>query len=404
MLDRAHFEGLDTADPLAGLRNRFELPPGVIYLDGNSLGPLPAHVPAAVARVVHEEWGTDLIRSWNLNGWWTLAERVGERIAPLIGAPPGSVIAGDTTTVALYKAAGGARRMRPERRVILTDDGNFPTDLYALDSLAGSVDAEVSVVAPEAVVGVIDDTVAVVCLTHVDYRSGRRHDMAAITAAAHAAGALMVWDLSHSVGAMDLDVSQADMAVGCGYKYLNGGPGAPAFVYVHPDHQASFENPIAGWWGHRDPFAMDTRFAAADGIRRLAVGTQPILSLAALHSALEVFEGVDMRQVREKSERMLAGFISLAETRLPGFEVVTPSDASVRGSHVSLAHPEARRIMTALIDRGVVGDLRPPNLLRFGLAPSYLRYVDIWDAVEVLVDIMQTEAWREAGGPEGPVT
>jgi kynureninase len=404
MLDRTHFEGLDAADPLAGLRGRFELPAGVIYLDGNSLGPLAGHVPGVVEQVVGEEWGRDLIRSWNLNGWWTLAERVGERIAPLIGAPPGSVIAGDTTTVALYKAAGGARRMRPGRRVILTDDGNFPTDLYALESLARAVDAEVSVVAPEAVESSIDDTVAVVCLTHVDYRTGRRHDMAAITAAAHSAGALMVWDLSHSVGAMDLDVSAADMAVGCGYKYLNGGPGAPAFVYVHPDHQASFENPIAGWWGHRDPFAMDTRFAPAGGIRRLAVGTQPILSLAALHAALEVFEGLDMRQVREKSERMVAGFILLVEARLPGFEVVTPPDVSGRGSHVSLAHPEARQIMAALIDRGVIGDLRPPNLLRFGLAPSYLRYVDIWDAVEILADIIQTEAWREAGGPAGPVT
>lgn len=404
MLDRPHFEALDAADQLAHLRERFWLPPDVIYLDGNSLGPLPAHVPGAVEQVVREEWGRDLIRSWNLNDWWTLAERVGERIAPLIGAHPGSVIAGDTTTVALYKAAGGARRMRSDRRIILTDDGNFPTDLYALESLARAVDAKVSVVAPEAVEEAIDETVAVVCLTHVDYRTGRRHDMAAITAAAHAAGALMVWDLSHSAGAMDLDVSAADMAVGCGYKYLNGGPGAPAFVYVHPDHQASFDNPIAGWWGHSDPFAMDTRFTPADGIRRLAVGTQPIVSMAALHAALEVFQGVDMREVREKSEKMVSGFISLVEERLPGFEVVTPGEVSGRGSHVSLAHPEAKLIMAALIERGVIGDLRPPNLLRFGLAPSYLRYVDVWDAVEILVDIMRTGAWREAGGPAGPVT
>lgn len=404
MLDRSHFEALDAADPLAHLRDRFRLPSDVIYLDGNSLGPLPAHVPEAVEGVVRSEWGRDLIQSWNLNGWWTLAERVGERIAPLIGAPPGSVIAGDTTTVALYKAAGGARRMRPDRRVILTDDGNFPTDLYALESLARAVEAEVSVVAPDAVTDSIDESVAVVCLTHVDYRTGRRHDMSAITAAAHSAGALMVWDLSHSVGAMDLDVSEADMAVGCGYKYLNGGPGAPAFVYVHPDHQSTFDNPIAGWWGHTDPFAMDTRFTPADGIRRLAVGTQPILSMAALHSALEVFQGVDMRLVREKSERMVSDFISLADDRLPGFEIVTPREVSGRGSHVSLSHPEASRIMAALIERNVIGDLRPPNLLRFGLAPSYLRYVDVWDAVEILVDVVQTGAWRAAGGPAGPVT
>ena len=404
MLERSHFETLDSADPLATLRDRFQLPTGVIYLDGNSLGPLPSHVPAVVERVVRQEWGSDLIRSWNDNGWWTLAQEVGERIAPLIGAPSGSVIAGDTTTIVLYKAVGGARPLRPGRRVILTDDGNFPTDLYALRSLAGQVDAEMAAVAPEAVSDAIDDSVAVVALTHVDYRTGRRHDMAAITAAAHAAGAVMVWDLSHSAGAMDLDLSESDMALGCGYKYLNGGPGAPAFVYVRPDHLTAFENPIAGWWGHRDPFAMDTRFTPADGIRRLAVGTQPILSMVALHAALEIFEGVDMGEVRRKSEVLVADFITLVEERLPGFEIVTPRDPSGRGSHVSLAHPEARRIMAALIARGVIGDLRPPNLLRFGLAPTYLRHLDIWEAVEILVDIMETAAWRETKGAAGPVT
>lgn len=404
MLERNYFEALDAADPLATLRDRFELPPGVIYLDGNSLGPLPGHVPAAVERVVRQEWGRDLIRSWNDNDWWTLAQEVGERIAPLIGAPPDSVIAGDTTTVALYKAVGGARRLRPDRQMILTDNGNFPTDLYALGSLAGKMDAGIVAVAPEAVSDTIDESVAVVSLTHVDYRTGRRHDMAAITAAAHAAGAMIVWDLSHSAGAMELDVSQADMAVGCGYKYLNGGPGAPAFVYVRPDHLSAFENPIAGWWGHRDPFAMAARFTPADGIRRLAVGTQPILSMAALHAALEVFEGLDMAEVRTKSEVLVGDFISLVEERLPEFEVVTPRDASGRGSHVSLAHPEASGIMAALIARGVIGDLRPPNLLRFGLAPTYLRHIDIWEAVETLVDIMQEGAWRETKGAAGPVT
>jgi kynureninase len=404
MLDRSHFEALDQADPLAYVRERFRLPPGVVYLDGNSLGPLPAQVSGVVASVVEEQWGRHLIRSWNTHDWWALATRVGDRIAPLIGAPSGSVIAGDTTTVSLFKVASGARALRPDRSVILTDSGNFPTDLYALGSVAGAGGAELRVVAPEEVVDAIGREVAVVCLTHVDYRTGRRHDMASLTDLAHRAGALMVWDLAHSAGAMDLEVSGADMAVGCGYKYLNGGPGAPAFAYVNPVHHRSFVNPIAGWWGHADPFAMETSFEPAEGIRRLAIGTQPIISLAALDAALDVFDGVDPSALRAKSELLVDGFIRLADERLDGFEVVTPREPSARGSHVSLAHTQAAGIMAALIARGVIGDVRPPNLLRFGLAPAFQRHVDMWDAVTTLEQIMDEEAWRLAAAPAGPVT
>lgn len=404
MLDRSHFESLDQEDPLAEMRERFRLPPDVVYLDGNSLGPLPAHVPGVVESVVEQQWGDDLIRSWNTHDWWTLAARVGDRIAPLIGAPPGSVIAGDTTTVCLFKVASGARALRPDRHVILTDSGNFPTDLYALGSVAEAGVAELRVVAPEEVVDAIGADVAVVCLTHVDYRTGRRHDMAALTDLAHRAGALMVWDLAHSAGAMDLDVSGADMAVGCGYKYLNGGPGAPAFAYVNPVHQGSFVNPIAGWWGHADPFAMETSFEPAEGIRRLAIGTQPIISLVALDAALDVFDGVDPSALRAKSELLVDGFIRLADERLDGFEVVTPRRPSARGSHVSLAHPQAVGIMAALIARGVIGDVRPPNLLRFGLSPAFQRHVDVWEAVAILEQVMEEEAWRFVAAPAGPVT
>jgi len=402
MLDRTHFEELDALDPLRHIRGRFEIPSDLIYLDGNSLGPLPVNVSGVLAGVVTHEWGRDLIRSWNDNDWWTLAERTGDRIASLIGAPPGSVLVADTTTTSLYKVVGGALKLRPDRRVILTDEGNFPTDLYALESVRG--DAELRIVEPAQVAERIDDEVAVVCLTHVDYRTGRRHDMRAITDRAHDAGALVVWDLSHSVGAMDLDVSVADMAVGCGYKYLNGGPGAPAFAYIHPDHIGSFSNPIAGWWGHDNPFAMEPHFKPAQGIRRLAVGTQPILSMVALHAALEVFEDIDMKAIRAKSELLTSAFIALVEDRLSGFDIVTPKGSGMRGSHVSLSHPYAAGIMADLVDRGVIGDVRPPDLLRFGFAPTFVRHVDVFDAVEILDDVMTGDGWRQVPHSSGPVT
>lgn len=389
MLDRDHFEKLDARDPLRDLRSRFVLPVGRVYLDGNSLGPLPIHVPEVLERVVRRQWALDLIASWNDNGWWELPRRVGERIGRLIGAPPATVIAGDTTSVSLYKAVSAARRLRPDRPVILTDSGNFPTDLYVLGSVADQGGARLETVEPCRVEERLVGDVAVVCLTHVDYRTGRRHPMALLTEAAHRAGAVMVWDLSHSVGAMDLDVAEADMAVGCGYKFLNGGPGAPAFLYVNRRHHAEFQNPIAGWWGHAEPFAMESSFYPAEGIQRAQVGTQPILSMAALDAALDVFDGVDTSALRRKSESLGSAFIQLVDERLEGFDVVTPRDTEARGSQVSLAHPRADRIMGALEERGIVGDVRPPNLLRFGLAPAYQRYVDVWDAVKGLREVME---------------
>lgn len=404
MLTRAHFEELDRNDPLAGVVERFDLPAGVVYLDGNSLGPLPSHVPAVVDDVVRRQWRADLITSWNANGWWEMAGRVGDKIARLIGAPPGTVIAGDTTTLAVFKAVHAARRLRPDRSVILTDSGNFPTDLYVLGSVASQSDAKLEVVEPADVATRLDGSVAVVALTHVDYRTGRRHNIESITAAAHDAGALVVWDLAHSAGAMDLDLSVADMAVGCGYKYLNGGPGAPAFLYVREDLWERFENPVAGWWGHAAPFEMRLDFQPAVGRARGQVGTQPIISLAALDASLDAFDGVAPAALRAKSERLTSSFITLVDERLEGFEVVTPRNAADRGSHVSLAHDRAQAIMAALIARGVIGDVRPPNLLRFGFAPAFQRYVDVWDGVDALAEVMETGAWRNVSGPGGPVT
>ncbi len=395
MVDRTDFERLDAADPLAGVVGRFSLPDGLVYLDGNSLGPLPTHVPEAVSRVVVDEWGRDLIRSWNAHGWWEMPGVVGDMIAPLIGAPPGSVIAGDTTSIALYKSVAAARHLRPDRTVILSDSGNFPTDLYVLGSVAEQTDAKLVMVEPHEVGEAIDESVAVVSLTHVDYRTGRRHHMGELTGAAHRRGAMMVWDLAHSAGAMDLDIAEADMAVGCGYKYLNGGPGAPAFVYVRGDHASSLVNPISGWWGHAEPFAMSSSFVPAPGIERMQVGTQPIIALVALKSALEAFDGVDPHQLRSKSEMLTDAFIRLVEERVDAVEVVTPRQASARGSHVSLAHPEAVRVMAALIAEGVVGDVRPPNLLRFGFAPMYQLHTDVWDAVETIERVLAEERWRD---------
>lgn len=384
MLDRSRFEALDESDPLAFLAARFSLPEGLVYLDGNSLGPVPAHVPDALEDLVLRQWGRDLITSWEGNGWWGLAERVGDKIAPLIGAAPDSVIAGDTTTVAVYKAVHAAAAMRTDRSAILTDSGNFPTDIYTMGAVAAQTDRRLVAVEPDQVLSEMDQTVGVVCLTHVDYRSGRRHDMATVTEAAHQVGAVVVWDLSHSVGAMDLAVGEADMAVGCGYKYLNGGPGAPAFSYVRPDLWEGFVNPLAGWWGHVDPFAMRADFEPAPGRRRALVGTQPILSMAALDSALDAFADVDTAQLRAKSELLTSSFIDLVDEMLPEFEVVTPREVSRRGSQVSLAHDRAPAIMAALIRRGVIGDVRPPNLLRFGFAPAFQHHVDVWDAVREL--------------------
>ncbi len=397
MTTRTDCQALDATDKLAPIRDRFLLSDGLVYLDGNSLGPLQPSVSDRLREVVDEQWGVDLIRSWNKHRWMDLPFRVGDRIARLVGAEPGSVVAVDSTSINVFKAVAAARRLRPGRSIVLTDTSNFPTDIYVMGSVAEPSGAEVRIVQPDQVIDSIDDHVAVVALTEVDYRTGSRHDMAEVTAAAHDAGALIVWDLAHSAGAFPVDLSGAgaDFAVGCGYKYLNGGPGAPAFIYVAPRHQAAFRNPITGWFGHAAPFQFSLDFDPADGIARARVGTPHILSLAALDTALDVFDDLDMSDVRSKSLALTELFMDLVEERLDGFEIVTPKDPARRGSQVSLRHEHAYPIVQALIDRSVIGDFRTPDVARFGLAPLYVRFVDVWDAIDALVEVMESGSWRD---------
>ena len=392
----AYIASLDADDPLAHCRERFQLPPGVIYLDGNSLGALPRAVPARLAQAVTQEWGVGLIRSWNDADWYPAPQRVGARIAPLIGAAAGEVIACDSTSVNLFKVLVAGLRLRPGRHRIVGERGNFPTDGYVASGVAELMHADFLAVAPSEVLDAIDDSVAVVSLTHVNYKSGRVYDMAEITRRAHAVGALVCWDLCHTAGAMPCELSalNVDFAVGCGYKYLNGGPGAPAYVFVASRHQAALQPAIQGWHGHAQPFAFAEGYEAAPGLDRLLVGTASQLGLIALEAALDAFDGVDLALLRRKSVLMTALFIALCDAQLSGFALATPRDEAWRGSQVSLMHPEGYAIMQALIARGVIGDFRAPNILRFGFAALYLRFEEVWRAVETLKDVMATEAWK----------
>ncbi len=394
-ITREALVALDRADPLGGFRDRFALPPGVIYLDGNSLGALPAATPARLAEVLTREWGEGLIRSWNQHGWIDLPLRLGDKIARLTGAPPGSVIAADSTSVNLFKALSAALALRPERRVILSQPGNFPTDLYIAEGLARLLgrDHVLRLAEPEA----LDSSVAVLMLTQVDYRSGRLLDMAGLTAAAHAAGALVVWDLSHSAGVVPIDLagSGADFAVGCGYKYLNGGPGAPGFLYVAPALHARLELPMTGWLGHAAPFAFEPTYRPAPGIARAAVGTPPILGLSALEVGLDLALAAPIAEIRAKSLRQTALFAQLVAQECDGLGLRILLEPE-RGSQVALAHPQAYPIMQALIASGVIGDVRAPDILRFGFAPLYVGFAEIWDAVQVLREVLRSGVWREA--------
>ena len=391
---------LDLADPLRDCRSRFTLPPGVIYLDGNSLGALPVAVPARLQQAVAQEWGVGLIRSWNDAGWYPAPQRVGARIAGLIGALADEVIVCDSTSVNLYKLLVAALRLRPGRGVILGERGNFPTDAYVASGVAGITGARFHAVAPDDVMAALDSSVAVLSLTHVNYRSGSVYDMAAITRRAHDVGALVVWDLAHTAGALPcaLNDCQADFAVGCGYKYLNGGPGAPSFAFVAQRHQAALDQPLTGWHGHARPFGFEHDYQPAPGIDRLLVGTAPQLGLIALEAALTAFDGVDMAALRAKSVALTELFIALVDALVdspaPGFGLASPRDAAQRGSQVSLTHPEGYAIVQALIARGVIGDFRAPDILRFGFAPLYVGYADVWRAVDALRDIMATQDWR----------
>jgi len=395
-LTREFCLGLDSEDPLSAHRARFQLPQGVIYLDGNSLGALPKSVPQRLRKAVEVEWGDGLIRSWNDADWYPAPQRVGSRIARLVGAGARELIAADSTSVNLFKVLCAALRMRPGRKVILGEKDNFPTDAYIASGVSSLMGAQFRAVEASDVLDAIDETVAIVSLTHVNYRTGRLYDMAAITARAHEVGALVVWDLCHTAGAMpcDLNGCGADFAVGCGYKYLNGGPGAPAFVFVAERHQEALDQPLSGWHGHAKPFEFVQQYQPATGIDRMLVGTAPQLGLIALEEALHAFDDVDMAALRRKSERMTELFIELVDQELDGFTVATPREAALRGSQVSLAHEHGYAIMQVLIERGVIGDFRAPNILRFGFAVLYLRFADVWDAVAQIKDVMTTGAWK----------
>ena len=389
--DRDWAAARDAASPLADRRGRFALPEGVVYLDGNSLGALPAAVPDRLARVLTEEWGRGLIGSWNTSDWMTLPRRVAARIAPLIGVDGADVHVGDSTTVTLFKTMVAACRLRPDRSVIVLEPGTFPTDAHVAAGVARTLGVTLRWCDPADPAASLDEDVALLALTHVDFRTGAMFDMAGLTAAAHAVGALVQWDLCHSAGAVPVDLTavDADLAVGCTYKYLNGGPGSPAFAWVAPRHQDALDQPIPGWMGHARPFEMTLEHEPAPGAARLASGTPPVLALSALDTALEVFEGVDPADLRAGSLSLTDFFIELVGARLgDAFEVVTPREHARRGSQVSLRHPEAYGVVQALIERGVVGDFRTPDIARFGFAPLYVTHTDVWNAVEHLVEVL----------------
>jgi kynureninase len=418
---RADCADWDRADVLAPLRAQFDLDAAdarhEIYLDGNSLGPLPRATTHRMQQVLHDEWGQDLIRSWNSAGWITLAQRIGDKIAPLVGAAPGELVVADSTSVNLYKALAAAMAMAAAsgpalRRIVVSERGNFPTDLYIADSAAAERGFSLRLV-DDDVSAALDASTAVVLLTHVNYRTGRMHDLAAVTQAARAAGALVIWDLAHSAGAVPVDLhgggvsAAADFAVGCGYKYLNGGPGAPAFIWAHPRHTARMDAegwrpPLAGWLGHAAPFAFSPEYVPAAGIARFVCGTPPLLSLAALECGVDTvlaaapFGGV--AALRRKSLALTDLFIALIDARCSGhgLSLATPRDGRWRGSQVSVAHESnGYAIMQALIARGVIGDFRAPDILRFGVTPLYTRAVDVWDAVDRLVQVLETGEWRD---------
>ncbi len=405
----------DAGDALAPLRALFALPDGVIYLDGNSLGARPKAALARAQDVIAREWGNDLIGSWNTAGWFDLPKRLGDRLAPLIGARPGEVVVNDTTSLNLFKALAAALRMQASgpnagRRVLITERSNFPTDIYMAQGLTEWLDRgyEVRLVdSVEQLPAAIDADTAVVMLTHVNYRTGYQHDMASLSAHAHAMGALIVWDLAHSAGAVPVDLhgAGADLAVGCTYKYLNGGPGAPAFIWVPQHHQAAFAQPLSGWWGHANPFAMTPQFEPCAGIGRALCGTQPIVSLTMVECGLEIFEQTGMDAIRAKSLALTDLFIALVEERCAAhpLELATPREHARRGSQVSFAHPHGYAVMQALIARGVIGDYREPAIMRFGFTPLYTSFADVWDAVEILKQILDEQTY-DVAARRGAVT
>ncbi|GAB4213125.1 MAG: kynureninase [Rhodoferax sp.] len=414
-LSLAACQQCDAQDPLRGLRDAFALPAGVIYLDGNSLGALPRTTEACVADGITRQWGQSLIRAWNSEGWFALPRQLGARIAPLIGAQPTDVVVADSTSINLFKVLSAAlstmRALSPQRRTVLTETDNFPTDLYIAQSLCAQYGLSLRCVPPQELLAHLDTEVAVLMLTHVNYRTGAMHDLRALTQAAHAVGALTVWDLAHSAGAVPLALhaDEADYAIGCGYKYLNGGPGAPAFVWVHPKHQALGQQPLSGWWGHAQPFAFDAQYCPAPDIGRFQCGTQSVLALQALGCGLSVFEQAQalggMAALRAKSLALTQTFLDLMALRCPSADLqcVTPRTDTQRGSQLSFqsASVDTYALTQALIARGVIGDFRAgdsngaPDLLRLGFAPLYIGFEDVWHAVDVLVQVLASGLWRD---------
>lgn len=380
-------------------KEAFILPEGVIYLDGNSLGPMPKTVAARVQSMLQDEWGQMLIRGWNAAGWMDQPSRVGDQVARVVGAQAGSVAMGDTLSLKVFQALAAAVKMNPERRVILSDTGNFPSDLYMAEGLVGLLEQgyELRTVAPEDVLEAVDDSIAVVMLTQVDYRTGRMHDMNVVTKAVQAQGAVMLWDLAHSAGAVQVDLagSNCEFAIGCTYKYLNGGPGAPAFIYVRPDLTETIQPALSGWLGHRQPFAFDLNYKAGAGIERMRVGTPPVIQLAALEVAMDLWADVDMAELRAESIALQEQFIMEIERDVPVLELASPRDSAVRGSQVSWRFHEGYAAMQAVIDRGVIGDFRAPDIMRFGFTPMYLDGGDVSAAVAIIADVMNNNLWDE---------
>ncbi len=397
MLERARC--LDAGDPLKEFRERFDVPEGVIYLDGNSLGCLPKATPERLEQVVREEWGRDLIRSWNSAGWIDLSSKIGTKIAPLIGARADEVIACDSTSINLFKLISAALAMRPGRKVVLSEPGNFPTDLYMIEGLERQGLTERRLAPREALADALDGDVALLLLTHTHYKTGELFDMAALTQAAHEAGALVLWDLSHSGGALPVDLNgcEADFAVGCGYKYFNGGPGAPAYAFVAERHLKAARQPLTGWMGHAAPFAFSDDYKAAPGVEKLLCGTPPILGLAALEVGVDLVAEIGVDRLYEKSQALSEFFRQCLSERGVVLDLVSPTDPDARGSQLSFRHDEAYAICQALIARGVIGDFRDPDILRFGFAPAYLRFEDMAEAARHLAEVLETGEWQKAG-------
>ena len=393
----------------AATKAMFHLPDGMIYLDGNSLGPLPKAATSRMTTTMQDEWGEMLITGWNKAGWMARPTEIGDQIARLIGAETGHVVLGDTLSIKVYQALASALEMRPDRRVILSDNGNFPTDLYMAEGLIASLGRQHQLItpAPEDVAAHINEDVAVVMLTEIDYRTGRKHDMKALTEQAHAAGALVIWDLAHSAGALPVDLAgcNADFAVGCTYKYLNGGPGAPAFIYVAPRHVETIRPALSGWLGHAAPFEFDLNYTAGNGIERMRVGTPPVLQLAALEAAMDVWDMADMADVRAKSIALCDRFIAGVEAACPDLKLASPRDGAVRGSQVSFHFEHGYPAMQALIARGLIGDFRSPDIMRFGFTPLYIDEGDVDAAIAILADVMQNDLWdRDAYKQRSRVT